>query len=56
VYFFLYVNIIIFVYFEIGGIYGERRVAYRPLVRKPNGKRRLERRRLRWEDNIKTDL
>jgi hypothetical protein len=26
------------------------------LVRKPEGKRRLERSRCRWEDNIKMDL
>jgi hypothetical protein len=26
------------------------------LVGKPDGKRRLERRRCRWEDNIKMDL
>jgi hypothetical protein len=33
---------------------GERRVAYRVLVGKPEGD--LERHRRRWEDNIKTDL
>jgi hypothetical protein len=35
---------------------GERRGVYRVLVRKPEGKRPLERRRRRWEDNIKMDL
>ena len=34
----------------------ERRVAYRALVRKPEGKRPLGRPRLRREDNIKMDL
>jgi hypothetical protein len=29
---------------------------YRVLVRRPEGKRPLERLRLRWEDNIKMDL
>jgi hypothetical protein len=33
-----------------------RRVIYRVLVGKPEGKRPLERPRLRWEDNIKMDL
>jgi len=36
--------------------YGERRGAYRVLVRKPEGKRPLGRPRRRWEDNMKTDL
>jgi len=35
---------------------GERRVAYRVLVGKPEGKRPLERPRHRWEDNNKIDL
>jgi len=35
---------------------GERRGVYRVLVRKPEGKRPLERPRRRWEDNIKMDL
>jgi hypothetical protein len=35
---------------------GERTVAYRILVEKPEGKRPLVRPRLRWEDNIKMDL
>ena len=35
---------------------GDRRVAYRALVRKPEGRRTLERLRRRWEDNIKMDL
>jgi len=35
---------------------GERRGAYRALVGRPEGKRRLERPRHRWEDNIKMDL
>ena len=37
-------------------IMGERRGVYRVLVGKPEGKRPLGRPRLRWEDNIKTDL
>ena len=36
--------------------YGERRGVYRVLVGKPEGKRPLERPRLRWEENIKMDL
>jgi hypothetical protein len=35
---------------------GERRVVYRVLVRKPEGKRPLGRPRRRWENNIKMDL
>jgi hypothetical protein len=35
---------------------GEKRNAYRILVGKPEGKRRLGRRRSRWVDNIKMDL
>jgi hypothetical protein len=35
---------------------GERRVAYRALVGKPEGRRPLGRPRHRWEDNIKMDL
>jgi hypothetical protein len=35
---------------------GEKRIAYRLLVRKPEGKRRLLRPRCMWLDNIKTDL
>ena len=35
---------------------GKRRGAYRVLVGKPDGKRPLERRRRRWDDNVKTDL
>jgi hypothetical protein len=35
---------------------GERRSAYRVLVRKPEGRRPLERVRRRWDDNIKMDL
>jgi hypothetical protein len=35
---------------------GEKRNAYRILVGKPEGKRRLGRPRLRWVDNIKIDL
>jgi hypothetical protein len=35
---------------------GERRGVYRVLVGRPEGKRPLGRPRLRWEDNIKTDL
>jgi hypothetical protein len=36
--------------------YGERRGAYRVLVRKPEGRRQLGRPRRRWEDNIKMYL
>ena len=35
---------------------GERRVVYRVLVGKPEGKRSLGRTRRRWNDNIKMDL
>jgi len=35
---------------------GERRVVYRILVWKPDGKRPLGRPRRRWEDNIKMDI
>jgi hypothetical protein len=35
---------------------GEKRNAYRILVRKPEGKRPLGRLRRRWVDNIKIDL
>jgi hypothetical protein len=35
---------------------GERRVVYRVLVGKPEGKRPLERPKHRWEDNINMDL
>ena len=35
---------------------GERRGAYRILLGKPEGRRRLERPMLRWEDNIKIDV
>jgi hypothetical protein len=44
---------------EIGGACsadGEERGVYRVLVGKPEGKRPLGRPRLRWEDNIKTDI
>jgi hypothetical protein len=43
---------------EMGGACstnGEKN-AYRILVRKPEGKRPLGRRRRRWEDNIRMDL
>jgi len=36
--------------------WGERRVVYRVLVGKPEGKRPLGRRRRRWEDNMKVDI
>ena len=36
--------------------YGERRGVYRVLVGKPEGKRPLETRKCRWEDNIKMDF
>jgi hypothetical protein len=35
---------------------GEWRGVHRVLVKKPEGKRTLGRRRHRWEDNIKMDL
>jgi hypothetical protein len=35
---------------------GEMRGAYRVLVRKPEGRISLGRRRRRWEDNIKMDF
>jgi len=35
---------------------GEGRGVHRVLVGKPEGRRPLGRPRLRWEDNIKTDL
>ena len=35
---------------------GDRRGVYRVLVRKPEGKRPLERQRHRWEYNMKMDL
>jgi hypothetical protein len=35
---------------------GERRVVYRVLVGKPEGKRPLGRHTCRWGDNIKMDL
>jgi hypothetical protein len=35
---------------------GERKGAYRVLVRRLEGVRLLERRRRRWEDNIKRNL
>ena len=35
---------------------GDRRVIYRVLVWKPEGKRPLGRSRLRWKDNIKMNL
>jgi len=35
---------------------GERRVVYRVLVGKPEGKRPLGRPRHRWKNNIKMDL
>jgi hypothetical protein len=35
---------------------GDGRGVYRILVRKPGGKRPLERPRRRWENNIKMDL
>jgi hypothetical protein len=35
---------------------GERRGAYVVLMGKPEGKRQLGKHKLRWEDNMKTDL
>jgi hypothetical protein len=35
---------------------GEKRNTYRILVGKPEGKRRLERPKCRWDNNIKMDL
>jgi hypothetical protein len=37
-------------------LYGEGRVVYRILVRKPEGKKLLRRPRCRWEDHIKMGL
>jgi len=37
-------------------VWGEGKGVHRVLVRKPEGKRQLERPRRRWEDNIKMDL
>jgi hypothetical protein len=39
-----------------GSTMGEKRGAYRILVRRPEGRRPLRRPRRRWEDNIKMDL
>jgi hypothetical protein len=36
--------------------HGEKKIAYRILVGKTEGKRPLRRPRLSWEDNIKMDL
>jgi hypothetical protein len=44
---------------EMDGVYGMcggRKDAYRVLVRRPKGKRPLERPRHRWKDNIKINL
>jgi hypothetical protein len=44
---------------EMGGpcsTYGERKVLYRVLMGKPEGKRPFGKPRPRWEDNIKMDL
>jgi len=38
------------------GMYGEAKTVYRVMVRKPEGKRPLGRRRLAWEVTIKVDL
>jgi hypothetical protein len=35
---------------------GDRKGAYRVLVRRPEGKRPLGTHRRRWKDNIETDL
>jgi hypothetical protein len=35
---------------------GERRIVYRVLMGKPEGKKPLGRPKCRWEDNIKMDL
>jgi hypothetical protein len=37
-------------------MWGERRGACRVLVRRPEGRRPLERPRYKWEDDIKMDL
>jgi len=37
-------------------VIGEKRGVYRVLVEKPEGKRLLERPRLRWEDSIKLNI
>jgi hypothetical protein len=41
---------------EACGTHGEKRIVYRVLVGKPEGKGPLGRPRRRWEDGIKTDL
>jgi hypothetical protein len=38
------------------GTHGEERGVYRVLVGRPEGKRPLERRRPRWDNNIKMDI
>jgi len=42
----------------MGGVYStyRERGAYRVLLRKPEGKRPLGRRRCKWDDNIMMDL
>jgi hypothetical protein len=35
---------------------GDRRGAFRVLVKRPDGRRPLGRPKRRWEDNIKTDM
>ena len=40
----------------VWGSMGEKRGVYGVLVGKPEGKKLLERRKDRWEDNIKMDL
>jgi hypothetical protein len=41
---------------EVGGSDSEMGYDYNILVRKPEGKRPLDRPRRRWEDNIRVDL
>ena len=40
---------------DVGRV-GEKRIVYRVLVKKPEGRRPLGRPRRRWEDNIKMEL
>jgi hypothetical protein len=43
-------------FFQVARRMGEKRIAYRLLVGKPEGKRPLGKPRRRWVDNIRMDL